>query len=145
MPCCITVLYYITEIKSTNYLAIYPLIKWPIMDGFQSLRCLWKRLNKLVQSIMFILSMYWYVWIYMGIYGNVSVYMCMCGYIWVYTGIQVLSGGVFLELQGVFFENFKIEFWIRIPTFGGVYFIKKVDLRPPYRCFWFCGILKGLF
>ena len=80
------------------------------MDGFQSLRCLWKRLNKLVQSIMFILSMYWYVWIYMGIYGYVSVYMCMCGYIWVYTGIQVLSGGVFLELQGVFFENFKIEF-----------------------------------
>ena len=79
------------------------------MDGFQSLRCLWKRLNKLVQSIMFILSMYWYVWIYMGIYGYVSVYICMCGYIWVYTGIQVLSGGVFLELQGVFFE---FDFWL---------------------------------
>ena len=30
----------------------YPLIKLPIMDGFQSLRCLWKRLDKMVQYIM---------------------------------------------------------------------------------------------
>ena len=27
-------------------------IKWPIMDGFQILRCLWKRLDKMLQSII---------------------------------------------------------------------------------------------
>ena len=72
---------------------------------------------------MFILSMYWYVWIYMGIYGYVSVYMCMCGYIWVYTGIQVLSGGVFLELQGVFFE---FDFWLL--KISKLYFESKFPL-----------------
>ena len=64
------------------------------MDGFQSLRCLLKRVDKTVQSIMLKLGMYGYVWIYMGIYGYVWVYMGMYGYVWVYTGIQVLSGGV---------------------------------------------------
>ena len=49
------------------------------MDGFQSLRCLWKRLDKMLQSIMLKLGMYWYVWIYMGIYGYVWVYMGMYG------------------------------------------------------------------
>ena len=27
-------------------------IKWPIMDGFQILRCLWKCLDKTLQSII---------------------------------------------------------------------------------------------
>ena len=43
------------------------------------------------------------------------------------------------------FENFEIVFWIRIPIFGGVCFIKLFDLRPPYICFWFFGTLGGLF
>ena len=30
----------------------YPLMKRPIMDGFQSLRYLWKHLDKMIQSIM---------------------------------------------------------------------------------------------
>ena len=30
----------------------YPLIKWPIMGGFQSLGCLWKCLDKTFQYIM---------------------------------------------------------------------------------------------
>ena len=64
-----------------------PLMKRPIMDGFQSLRCLLKRVDKTVQSIMLKLGMYGYVWIYMGIYGYVWVYMGMYGYVWVYTGI----------------------------------------------------------
>ena len=64
------------------------------MYGFQHLRCLWKRLDKTLQSIMLKLGMYGYVWIYMGIYGYVWVYMGMYGDVWVYTGIQVLSGGV---------------------------------------------------
>ena len=56
-----------------------------------------------------------------------------------------------LEISGVFFslilvfENFEIVFGIIIPTFGGVYFIKKNYLRPPYRCFLFFGTLGGLF
>ena len=33
-------------------LPIESAIKWPIMDGFQILRCLWKRLNKMLQSII---------------------------------------------------------------------------------------------
>ena len=33
--------------------SLLPLIKRPIMDGFQSLRCLWKRLDKKIQYIMF--------------------------------------------------------------------------------------------
>ena len=52
-----------------------PLMNWPIMDGFQSLRCLLKCVNKLVQSIMLKLGMYGYVWIYRGIYGYVWVYV----------------------------------------------------------------------
>jgi len=32
-------------------LAIESAIKWPIMDGFQILRCLWKRLDKMLQSM----------------------------------------------------------------------------------------------
>ena len=31
-------------------LPIESAIKWPIMDGFQILRCLWKRLDKMLQS-----------------------------------------------------------------------------------------------
>ena len=31
---------------------LLPLIKWPIMDGFQSLRCQWKGLDKALQYIM---------------------------------------------------------------------------------------------
>ena len=45
------------------------------MDGFQSLRCLWRRLDKKVQSIMLKLGMFGYVWVYMGMYGYVWVYM----------------------------------------------------------------------
>ena len=33
-------------------LPIESAIKWPIMDGFQILRCLWKRLDKMLQSII---------------------------------------------------------------------------------------------
>ena len=33
-------------------LLIESAIKWPIMDGFQILRCLWKRLNKTLQTII---------------------------------------------------------------------------------------------
>ena len=33
-------------------LLIESAIKWPIMDGFQILRCLWKRLDKMLQSII---------------------------------------------------------------------------------------------
>ena len=40
---------------------LLPLIKRPIMDGFQSLRCLWKCLDKTLQSIILKL------WVYMGI------------------------------------------------------------------------------
>ena len=57
------------------------------MDGFQSLRCLWKRFDKTLQSIMLKLGMYGYVWVYMGIYGYVWVYIGMFGYVWVHTGI----------------------------------------------------------
>merc|ERR1712002_617354 len=62
----------------------YPLIKRPIMDGFQSLRCLLKHLDKTLQSIMLKLGMYGYVCIPMGIYGYAWVYMGMYGYIQVY-------------------------------------------------------------
>ena len=64
------------------------------MEGFQSLRCLWKRLDKTLKSIMLKLGMYGYIWIYIGIYGYVWVYIGMYGYVWVYIGIQVLSGRV---------------------------------------------------
>ena len=33
-------------------LPIKSAIKWPIMDGFQILRCLWKGLDKRLQSII---------------------------------------------------------------------------------------------
>ena len=33
-------------------LPIKSAIKWPIMEGFQILRCLWKRLDKTLQSIV---------------------------------------------------------------------------------------------
>ena len=58
---------------------------------------------------------------------------------------------IFWKFRGSFwvlflvFENFEIVVWIRIPTFGGVCFIKLFDLRPPYICFWFFGTLGGLF
>ena len=65
----------------------YPLIKRLIMDGFQSLRCLWKCQDKTPQSIMLKLGMYGYVWINMGIYGYVWVYMGMYGSVWVYMGM----------------------------------------------------------
>ena len=67
------------------------------MNGFQSLRCLLKRVDKTVQSIMLKLGMYGYVWIYrgingylwvyMGMYGYIWVYMCVYGYVWVYMGV----------------------------------------------------------
>ena len=58
---------------------------------------------------------------------------------------------IFWNFRGSFFslilvfENFEIVFWIRIPIFGGVCFIKIFDLRPPYVCFWFFLTLGGLF
>ena len=50
---------FLTKIRNFNKtplplltLPIESAIKWPIMDGFQILRCLWKRLDKMLQSII---------------------------------------------------------------------------------------------
>ena len=72
-------------------------------------------------------------------------------YFWFFGTLGDLFWVLFL-----FFESFEIVFWIRIPTFGGVCFIKLFDLRPPYMfliflnfrgsfCVWFLKILKLYF
>ena len=88
--------------------------------------------------------MYGYIWVFMGMYRYICVCVGIYGYIQVYRYCQV---EFFLEIQGVFFEfDFwllkisKLNFESEFPLLGG-----SIDLRPPYRCFWFCGILKGLF
>ena len=58
---------------------------------------------------------------------------------------------IFFNFRGSFFSlifglwKFWNNIWIKIPTCGGVCFIKFLDLRPPYICFWFFGTLWGLF
>ena len=58
---------------------------------------------------------------------------------------------IFWKFRGSFlslifdFENFKILFWIRITTFGGVSFIKLFYLRPPHICFQFFVTFGGVF
>ena len=58
---------------------------------------------------------------------------------------------IFRNFRGLFwvlflvFENLKIVFWIRIPTLGGICFIKLFDLRPPYMFFLVFWNLRGLF
>ena len=64
------------------------------MDGFQSLRCLLKRVDKTVQSIMlklgmygFLYGIYGYIWLNMGMYGYECICMGMYGYVWVFMGM----------------------------------------------------------
>ena len=51
------------------------------MDGFQSLRCLLKCVDKTVHTM----GMYGYVLVYMGMFGYLSVYMGIYGFVCVTT------------------------------------------------------------
>ena len=107
------------------------------MDRFQSLRCLWQRLDKTVQSIMLKLGMYGYLWIYMGIYGYVWVYMCMYGYIQVYRYCQMkfnVSKG--LSFGAWFIEGLTPQLVISILKQCRTLFTKCLYMDQKYRKFW---------
>ena len=49
------------------------------------------------------------------------------------------------ELDFWFLKNSKLYFESKFPLLGGPFYKKKIDFRPPYRCFWFFGTSGGLF